>query len=290
MSQDVRALVDAILNGESIQEIKAMSGGCINACFKIRLASGETYFLKLAPHDAPAGFLAREAEGLSELRGKSSLLIPRVIDEGCVKNTQYLLLEYFEKAHFTEAVEESLGRGLAELHSHTSQHFGFYKDNYIGSTEQANGKSDIWSDFFWDKRLFPQLKKAERKGYKPDSQTISRLKTQVEQILSELKVEASLIHGDLWSGNVLALSEGRVALIDPAVHYAHSECDLAMTEMFGGFGLRFYQSYQYHRPLAPGYKKRKTIYLLYHWLNHLNLFGSMYRSQVEQSIQSIVAW
>ncbi|MCL4110087.1 UNVERIFIED_CONTAM: hypothetical protein GTU68_057317 [Idotea baltica] len=109
----------------------------------------------------------------------------------------------------------------------------------------------------------------------------------MEQLFNGIfpKVVASLIHGDLWSGNYLISSRGAPYLIDPAVYYGHFEVDLAMTEMFGGFSDQFYKAYYERNPLQPGYNERREIYQLYFYLVHLNMFGRSYFMPVMNTIR-----
>ena len=98
-----------------------------------------------------------------------------------------------------------------------------------------------------------------------------------------------LLHGDLWSGNYACTRAGEPVIFDPAVYYGDREADLAMTELFGGFGGAFYSAYENDYPLDPGYGVRKTLYNLYHILNHLNLFGGGYHSQAQGMIDSLLS-
>lgn len=160
---------------------------------------------------------------------------------------------------------------LAAVHGTTSERFGWASDNWIGLAPQENGWSDDWADFFLEKRLKPQAAKCGLSGHLPD----------VRRILEGHRPEASLLHGDLWSGNAGFTPDGPV-IFDPAVYYGDREADLAMTELFGGFPAQFYSAYG---PLPDGYQVRKHLYNLYHLLNHLNLFGTGYRAQVEATLR-----
>ena len=167
----------------------------------------------------------------------------------------------------------AMGRMVAALHRNTSDRYGWETDNWIGLSPQPNGWSDDWAGFFWDMRLMPQLRRA---GIAIDERKTKR-------ILEGHRPKASLLHGDLWSGNAGFTPQGPV-IFDPAVYYGDREADLAMTELFGGFPAPFYSSYRKEFPLEPGYERRKHLYNLYHLLNHLNLFGGGYRAQVERAL------
>lgn len=171
---------------------------------------------------------------------------------------------------------EQLGRGLAHLHAHRQQQFGFAEHNYIGLNPQQNGLSDNWGEFFVQRRLAYQLtlmvSSSLRKSF---STLLDRHRKKLVAFLNQHCQFASVVHGDLWSGNVMADSD-RVWLIDPAVYYADREVDLAMTEMFGAFPTVFYRAYDEVLPRCDAYPQKKVIYNLYHYLNHFNLFGSGY--------------
>jgi protein-ribulosamine 3-kinase len=166
-----------------------------------------------------------------------------------------------------------MARMLAALHRHTGPRFGWETDNWIGLAPQRNGWNADWAAFFVERRLAPQLATA---GMKIDLEKAKRL-------LEGHRPQASLLHGDLWSGNAGFTSDGPV-IFDPAVYYGDREADLAMTELFGGFPATFYAAYDRDYPLAEGYAERKPLYNLYHLLNHLNLFGGGYRAQVERTL------
>ena len=166
----------------------------------------------------------------------------------------------------------ALARMLAALHRHTHDRFGWGSDNWIGLSPQRNAWGDDWPEFFWKYRLLPQLSKANLKE-----------DINVKSFFTSYKPVPSLLHGDLWNGNVGFTAKGPV-IFDPAVYYGDREADLAMTELFGGFPAEFYRAYNELSPLDAGYQVRKHLYNLYHLLNHLNLFGSGYRAQVEATL------
>lgn len=163
---------------------------------------------------------------------------------------------------------------LAAAHRQPAPHFGWARDNYIGSTLQKNAWCDDWAQFWRERRMRPQLEMA---GFDVDVGAL-------DQWLENHKPQPSLLHGDLWSGNVGFTQTGPV-VFDPAVYYGDREADLAMTELFGGFPREFYQAYDEAFPLAEGYDKRKHLYNLYHLLNHLNLFGRGYLGQVRSCLR-----
>jgi fructosamine-3-kinase len=258
-----------------------VGGGCINQGARLQTTSGQSFFLKTNPH-APADMFLREAEGLAVLRQaaaldfRDGLYLPLPFLSG----PDFLLLEDLTPAPRQPDYWSRLGRGLAGLHQQTSPTFGFTHDNYIGSTPQPNDRvADGWN-FFGHQRLIYQGKLAFDRGYL-DRKALDQLNRLARRLPELVPAQtASLLHGDLWSGNVIADGLGNPALIDPAAHYGWAEAELAMTALFGGFNPVFYHAYQEVRPLEPGFWQRFPVYNLYHLLNHLNLFGTGYLGQV----------
>ena len=275
----IKARIESFLD-DSINSISTISGGCISESFKINMHSGRSYFLKLN-FDCPADMFLKEANGLKELGKSNSIKIPEVI----LADKSFILLEFISMGNKSGNFFEDFGRKFAGMHKFTSNSFGFYEDNYIGSNVQINipaesGKNN-WTKFYFNNRILFQYKLAEKKGYATKELTtgISALENKIESILLGSEEIPSLLHGDLWGGNFMIDELGNACLIDPAVYYGHREADLAMTKLFGGFNRNFYSAYNEFFPLPDGYEYRENIYKLYHVLNHLNLFGSGYYSQ-----------
>jgi protein-ribulosamine 3-kinase len=166
------------------------------------------------------------------------------------------------------------------------KYFGFYEDNFIGSTPQLNipdkEQQDDWTEFFFNKRILYQFKLAEKNGRSSEDLriVIRELENKIDRILGGSEEFPALLHGDLWGGNFITDENGEACLIDPAVYYGHREADLAMTKLFGGFSREFYEVYDENYPLPDGYNERENIYNLYHALNHLNIFGKEYYNKV----------
>ena len=184
----------------------------------------------------------------------------------------------------------ALGRMLARVHSVRGEYFGWRRDNYIGGTPQLNRGATTWSAFWRDTRLRPQIELARRNGLgRSLLDKAERLVEAVPELLAGHSPSASQLHGDLWGGNAGFLPGGEPVLFDPAVYWGDSEADLAMTELFGGFPPEFYRAYDEVAPRDAGYATRKTLYNLYHVLNHANLFGGSYASRAERMIASLLA-
>lgn len=258
-----------------IASVKQAGGGCINNGARVLTSSGKTFFLK-TNSQAPETMFACEAEGLEALRVEGAPKVPG----SYLFDHQFILLEDLVPASRAPDYWPEFGRQLAVLHTKTSPRFGFEHDNFIGSTPQPNPWSDDGYEFFAEHRLNFQARLAQRQGYfkSGEVQMVERLASRLDQLIPEQP--ASIIHGDLWSGNALTDEHGRPALIDPAAYYGWAEAELAMTALFGSFPPSFYAAYEETRPIAGGYRDRFPIYNLYHLLNHLNLFGEGYYGQV----------
>ena len=252
-----------------------VAGGCINNGMLLKTESGATFFLKVNQH-APPDMFAREAEGLAALNVPDGPRVPLPFIFG----ERFLLLEGLQSAESSSDYWTRFGHNLAALHNHTSTRFGFGHDNYIGSTPQRNPWTDDGYAFFAQHRLLFQARLALTQGLldSQDARKMEHLADRLPDLIPDQP--ASLIHGDLWGGNAMADESGSPVIIDPAAHFGWAEAELAMTALFGAFPDKFYAAYQEVQPLAQGYRARFPLYNLYHLLNHLNLFGRGYLSQV----------
>ena len=228
-----------------------------------------------------------EAAGLAELAAPGAIRVPAPICWGLAGRRSFLVLEHLALGGPTRGA--AAGRQLATLHRTTTPTFGWSRDNFIGSTPQPNPQTPDWVAFWRDQRLGFQLELAARNGYARDLQrTGERLRADLGTLLNH-RPRPALLHGDLWGGNLGWLPDGAPVIYDPAVYYGDREAELAMTELFGGFGSDFYAAYREAWPLDPGYPVRKTLYNLYHILNHLNLFGAGYLGQARGMIDRLLA-
>lgn len=265
----------------------AASGGCINNGGRITTSTGE-YFLKWNDASDFPGMLATEAKGLVLLQEAAGLALPDVIHTGTAGPFQYLLLEFIRQAPSGSQYWREFGLGLAALHQNTSAYFGLDHNNYIGSLVQTNTHMHSWTEFFVSRRLSPQLRMACDAG-RLDGATTKKFDLLFNRLPSLLPEEPpALLHGDLWSGNLMITGDGKPCLIDPAVYYGNREVDLAMTQLFGGFDSSYFESYNEVYPLQPGYRDRLDLYNLYPLLVHVNLFGGAYASQVNSIIRRFV--
>ncbi len=264
-----------------------VGGGCINETTRLEGADGRRFFVKLNRADRLDMFEA-EFEGLAELGAPGALHVPEPVAVGTADGRAFLVMEYI--ALGGRSAPGALGEGLARLHRTTRARFGWHRDNTIGSTPQINTESGDWVDFWRQHRLGFQLDLAARKGHGGRLQRLGeQLLERFPALFTDHRPQPSLLHGDLWGGNWGTDTAGRPVIFDPAVYYGDRETDLAMTELFGGFGRDFYAAYEAAWPLDPGYPVRKTLYNLYHILNHLNLFGGGYGGQAEHMMQRLLA-
>ena len=265
--------------GVSVRSFTSASGGCINNGGKI-IIGNSTYFLKWNDLNKYPGMFDAEAKGLSLLALSNSLKIPHVVFVGTAGHYQFLLLQHIEEGVRGGNYWEHFGSRLATLHKTSSATFGLDHDNYIGSLRQHNNESPTWVDFFITQRLMRQVEVAVNAG-RLDTTTSKGFDRLFARLPSLLPEEApSLLHGDLWSGNLMTTSDGDPCVIDPAVYFGHREVDLAMTQLFGGFDKRFFDVYNDTFPLLAGYEERLDVYNFYPLLVHVNLFGGGYASQV----------
>ena len=266
--------------GTKIKSFSSLSGGCISDAYKIVTDKNSTFFLKHNSGTSNDMFI-KEANGLNELVKANSIRIPNVLEY----DKDYILLEFIPTGNRKKFFFEDFGRSFAEMHKYTSDNYGFYEDNYIGSNPQSNipneNEKQNWASFYFNKRILYQLQLAEKLGNSTSElrKGISRLEEKIDEIIGGSNEKPSLLHGDLWGGNYMIDENGQAVLIDPAVYYGHREADLGMTKLFGGFSYEFYKAYNENFPLDDGYEYRENIYKLYHVLNHLNLFGGGYYSQ-----------
>ncbi len=271
----------------TIERNEPMGGGCINQASRIQADDGRSYFVKLNSEDGLAMFEA-ERDGLNEMRSADAIRVPEPVCAGSGSGSAWLVMEYVPLGGRGDATQ--MGEQLAALHGHVAERFGWWRDNTIGATPQVNTRTSDWVTFWREHRLGFQLRLAERHGL--GQHTLARgerLLDGLDAFFADYQPEASLLHGDLWGGNAGYDRDGAPVIYDPAVYYGDREADIAMTELFGGFGARFLAGYQSVWPLDPGYRVRKTLYNLYHILNHFNLFGGGYGSQAGRMIDQLLA-
>ncbi len=280
------AIHDATHRPFMLHATTPIGGGCINEAFRITGQDGRQFFIKLNSTDKAAMF-AVEAAGLAEIAATKTIRVPQAITHGVAGKQSYLVLEFLELGSRGSA--KLLGERLATLHLCSNEQFGFAQNNFIGATPQPNRQKDNWVDFWREQRLGFQLRLAAENGYGGQLQRLGeKLLDALPAFFESYTPQPSLLHGDLWSGNHAYLSDGTPVIFDPATYYGDRECDLAMTELFGGYSADFYAAYRAAYPLDAGYAMRRELYNLYHILNHANLFGGGYTRQAEQMTQRLL--
>ncbi|MDX1568014.1 MAG: fructosamine kinase family protein [Longimicrobiales bacterium] len=301
------ALEERLGRPTTVTGTRAVGGGCINPSARIEIEGGEAFFLKWnADHPELFGPEADGLKALAEAGGVggsgdgSRLRIPEVlgVGRGSGGAPGWLLLEYVPEGSPGADYDRALAEGLSSIHAggtsgppETAEAWGWDADNFIGSLPQSNTPRPTWSEFWVEERIHPQLALARDRGFFDEGRRArsgwDELFERADELLSAGEEDGpSLLHGDLWSGNVYPGPRGEPVLIDPAVYRGHREVDLAMTELFGGFGSSFYQRYGEIRPLAPGYREvRRHLYQLYPLLVHVNLFGGGYAGRARDALE-----
>jgi fructosamine-3-kinase len=264
-----------------IKQRQALSGGDINNAYKISDGK-QAYFVK-TNRKSQAYMFEAEMIGLKALKQSNTILVPEVITHGVFGSDSYLVLSFVDMQGTPDSA--LLGKKLAQLHSNCETRFGFDVDNTIGLTPQINAWSNDWVEFWLKERLGYQIHLAQKNGLGHKLYDLGlKLVEKTPYFFQSYQPKASLLHGDLWSGNCSATHHGEPVIYDPPCYYGDHETDLAMTELFGHPGIHFYDAYDEIFAIDDGYKTRKLFYNVYHILNHANLFGGGY---VQQSINSI---
>ena len=282
MNAGLRESLQAVLD-RPILDFLPVSGGCISEAWQVRTTE-ETVFVKLSKGLLP-GMLSAEAQGLHELAKSGAIRVPEVIR----LTEDFLVLEFIPTTiNPPTDFWPRLGQQLANLHAYSRKIHGFHQDNFIGRSPQKNHCNGNWKEFFWQRRLLPQWEMAVQRGIPKTTKLLwHKLEILWPAPLVGSSTQASLLHGDLWSGNVLVSNSGEPVVIDPAVYYGDPEADLSLTYIFGGFPTPFYNAYHEIRPKSEGFARRQKVYQLYHLLNHFNLFGNSYMQSVESCLGEI---
>ena len=276
-----------------IDSQQSIGGGCINEAYKItgKTVPGkkvQTWFVKLNQANGLEMFEA-EHRGLQEMADTNAIRVPNPLCSGIAENKSYLIMEYIELTS-RGADPLQLGQQFAAMPKVTKDQFGYVCENTIGSPPPINPPVKYCLTFWQKHRLGFQLQLASRKGGGRNLQRKGeQLVCRFSALFTNYQPKASLLHGDQWGGNCSGDDEGNPVIYDPAVYYGDHEADLAMTELFGGFGGNFYSAYAEVFPVDAGYPVRKILYNLYHILNHFNLFGGGYATQAESMIDQLLA-
>lgn len=261
-----------------------IGGGDINLCYQLT-SEQNTYFVKFNNNKNAASMFNAEAMGLEKLNTCHSFCVPKPLLISQQGSWNILVLQYLPMQNGGDW--QNFGKALADLHGINQSDYGLEIDNFIGTTPQSNKPFSDWAEFWWNNRLLPQLELCQINGLQELANRHDDLFKLNQQLLSNHQPTASLVHGDLWSGNAAFIQQGKPCIYDPACYFGDCETDLALTELFGGFPEEFYKGYKSVRKIEQAYSIRKYWYNLYHLLNHANLFGGHYPSACIQQIARI---
>ena len=263
--------------GERLLSVRPLGGGCIGEVYRVELSDGSLVVAKV--DSIGESHLEREAYMLRYLREESDLPVPEVYHS----SKELLLMQFVEgESSFSDGVEHHAAGLLAELHGITADAYGHERDTLIGNLNQPNPPTESWTRFFREHRLLYMAETAHEAGRLPagDLKRVERLAERLDGLIEEPE-RPSLIHGDVWSGNVLA-KDGRItAFLDPAIYHADPEMELAFISLFDSFGDAFLQRYEEIRGIRPGFfETRRDLYSLYPLLVHIYFFDGGYLDSV----------
>jgi fructosamine-3-kinase len=294
LSRELKLHINHTLSGKIHTGVSTLSfspvgGGSINEAYQVTVNNSHRFFIKLNSAQKFPSLFEKEKNGLMAIAQKKVIKTPAVLDYSIIDNNQILILQWIEQGPGSPSFWKTFGEQLASLHQITDDHFGFSEDNYMGALAQRNTWEPNWIEFFINHRLRPQAARALENG-----QLNAKLIDQFEILYRKLdnifdKENASLLHGDLWSGNFMCDENAKPVLIDPAVYFGHRSMDLAMTTLFGGFDKSFYEAYHHHFPLPDNYREQWDVCNLYPLLIHLNLFGSSYLPGISVTLKKFTA-
>jgi fructosamine-3-kinase len=267
--------------GERMLSVRPLGGGCIGEVYRAELEEGTPLVAKVDRNGE--SHLEREAYMLRYLREKSDLPVPEVYHG----SETLLLMEFIEgSSRFTEGAERYAAELLAGLHGITADSYGHERDTLIGALDQPNPPTKSWAKFFRDHRLLYIALLAYEAGRLPaeDLHRVERLSEKVDELVEHPNPPA-LIHGDVWSANVLARGDRITAFLDPAIYYADPEIELAFISLFDSFGRPFFDRYQEIQPIRDGFfEVRRDLYNLYPLLVHTYYFGGRYLGSVRNTL------
>lgn len=294
MSELQQALSSLLSFPVTVVETQSLSGGCISNAQRVQVRNGAgstfQYFVK-SNQAAFLGNFQAEWEGLAQLGNAGAIRVPQGVAVGAAGEQAWLILQWVDQKRPPQDFFERFGRELAGLHRATQgSRIGLDADNYLGSARQINAPCDTWTSFFAQRRIEFQLRWAKDQGLADTrlQRDVGQIVQEMERLLSGSELATSLLHGDLWSGNYLCDAEGAPVLIDPAVYFGNREAEFGMLRLFGSCPDRFYDAYQEAFPLVGGWQRRVNVYVLYHLLNHLNLFGPGYHDQCCETASKIL--
>lgn len=283
MKAEIKDFIGTLI-GTKIKNCVPVSGGDISRAY-VLYTDSDRIFCKLNNSSAAKSMFEAEEEGLKAIDKTKTVKTPIVYAVNALEKGACLLMEYVASKNPESKDLEMFGVQLAAMHQTSSDFYGWDNPNFIGNLLQSNHKHPNWVSFYVKERLDSQLQTAVSRGFltKEEVPSIDKLQSVISSYCTGIK--PSLLHGDLWSGNYLISENGEPYLIDPAVYFGHSEIDLSMSRLFGGFSSSFYAAYFEINPSQPGESNRMAIYQLYYLLVHLNIFGKSYYKSVKEILQ-----
>lgn len=263
-------------------------GGCINSAYRVK--TKETNFFVKTNSNCSTNMFSAEKFALDLFAQQTFIRVPKAFAVGKVGSGGFIVLEWIDLIKGNELAAKKLGTGLGQLHRVcTDSDFGFELENTIGSTPQKNLRHKNWLEFLKNSRFEPIFNLVITK-YQDHELLRSKenFLSAIDRFFMGVDFYPSLLHGDLWSGNwAMGVNEEPV-IFDPASFYGHSEVELSIMKMFGGFSKNFYHSYHEIMPKLPGMEERIKIYQLYHYLNHYYIFGAYYRAACMDIIRAYI--
>ncbi len=279
MQSPVDQIIERVTGSAPVAK-SPLGGGCIGDVYKVDLEKGPAIVAKAG--DAGGG-LRLEGDMLRYLGGHTDVPVPDVL----YCDDTLILMSFLPAAGaLDDSGEIEAADVIASLHDLSNGCFGFAYDTVIGGLHQPNPESLNWLPFFAEHRLRYMAGQALTAGRLP-GRVMTRLEKFSEHLDTWLTEPArpSLIHGDLWGGNVLAHGGALSGFIDPALYFADAEIELAFSTLFQTFSDRFYDRYRERRAIGPGFfQERRDIYNLYPLLVHVRLFGGGYVGSVERTL------
>ena len=268
---------------ENIKSINSIAGGDINDVYKI-ITNQNTYVLKVNRKDLFPEMFKKEKLGL-EILAAAGVKSPEVILTFSDSEYQYLVLEFIEEESINLVFWKNFAEDITKIHRTTAKSFGLDHHNYIGSLHQDNSEKNTWETFFIENRIKPLVKTAFDKN-RLDRNHLKQFESLYARLNDILPTEnPTLLHGDLWGGNLMKGKNQTPVFIDPAVYFGHREMDIAMTQLFDGFDNSYLDHYNEIFPLEKGWEERITIHNLYPNLVHLILFSRSYLGGIEKVIR-----
>lgn len=276
------------LLGTSVFKSIGTSGGCISQGNAYEI-DDRKIFVKLNSKSGAGVMFKGEYESLKAIWETKKVRVPEPLLVGDFNSRSYLVMEYFDLRSLNKSAE-TLGKAIANLHLHNNEidKFGFHTSTCCGYIPLNNEWCDDWVRFYANQRLDEQIKRIqEERGDREVGELWSQLQLKIPDFFKDVEIKPALLHGDLWSGNAGEV-DGEPVIFDPASFYGHSEFDLSIAKMFGGFGSKFFSAYHEVIPKANGFEKREDLYLLFHHLNHWNHFGNQYKSSTLSIMKKLI--